>query len=141
MAVAQQEEAEIVQEKPKLPKSTINIVLDIVPNPLDIVGTTADELRSAQEQGTADSDTAILSTAPFDARFPNTNQTRACWQHYIDSHKCARAKADQGGVDNAGCKKLQRLARIMCPGSWIEKWDAALEQGINPSDMNPPANL
>ena len=75
---------------------------------------------------------------PFDARFPNTNQTRACWQYYVDFNKCAWAKAEEGGAENAGCKKLQRLARIMCPGSWIEKWDSALEQGINPSDMNPP---
>ena len=95
-------------------------------------------MRDAQDSGTTDSDTTLLSTAPFDARFPNTNQTRACWQHYVDFNKCARAKVDEGGADNVGCKKLQRLARIMCPGSWIEKWDSALEQGINPSDMNPP---
>jgi cytochrome c oxidase subunit 6b len=104
----------------------------------DIIGTTADELKEAQENGTSDSDSSLLSTAPFDARFPNTNQTRACWQNYVDFNKCARAKVDEGGAEHAGCKKLQRLARIMCPASWIEKWDSALEEGINPSNMDPP---
>ena len=97
-----------------------------------------DELRNAQDSGTVDSDTTLLTTAPFDARFPNTNQTRACWQYYVDFNKCSRAKADEGGPEHPGCKKLQRLARIMCPASWIEKWDSALEEGRNPSDMTPP---
>lgn len=106
-----------------------------------VTGTSVDELKEAQESGTTDSDLNLLTTAPFDARFPNTNQTRACWQYYVDFNKCARAKVDEGGAENAGCKKLQRLARIMCPGSWIEKWDSALEEGINPSDMTPPQKL
>ena len=105
---------------------------------LDIIGTTADELKAAQERGIADEE-GLLTTAPFDARFPNTNQTRACWQYYVDAHKCATAKADAGGTEHPGCKKLARLARIMCPGSWIEKWDSALEEGRNPSDMTPPS--
>lgn len=116
-----------------------NIILSLfLSTSLGIIGTTADELRNAQESGTADSDSTLLSTAPFDARFPNTNQTRACWQYYVDFNKCARAKEGEGGAEHPGCKKLHRLARIMCPGSWIEKWDSALEQGINPSDMTPP---
>lgn len=28
-----------------------------------------------------------LSTAPFDPRFPNQNQTRYCWQSYVDYHR------------------------------------------------------
>jgi cytochrome c oxidase subunit 6b len=82
-----------------------------------------------------ETDGSILTTAPNDPRFPNTNQTRACWQYYVDAHKCALAKAEVGGVEHPGCKKLTRLARIMCPASWIEKWDEALEQGINPSSI------
>lgn len=95
-------------------------------------------MKAAQERGIADEE-GLLTTAPFDARFPNTNQTRACWQYYVDAHKCATAKADAGGTEHPGCKKLARLARIMCPGSWIEKWDSALEEGRNPSDMTPPS--
>ncbi len=33
-----------------------------------------------------------IKTAPFDARFPNTNQTRNCWQNYIDFHRCIQVK-------------------------------------------------
>ncbi len=75
----------------------------------------------------------LLTTAPNDPRFPNTNQTRACWQYYVDAQKCATVKAEAGGHEHPGCKKLARLARIMCPGAWIEKWDSALEEGRNPS--------
>jgi hypothetical protein len=28
----------------------------------------------------------------FDARFPNCNQTRHCWQSYVDFHRCIKLK-------------------------------------------------
>merc|ERR1711879_211927 len=31
-------------------------------------------------------------TAGTDARFPNVNQTKHCWQNYVDYHKCIIAK-------------------------------------------------
>lgn len=40
---------------------------------------------------------ADLKTVPFDARFPNQNQTRNCWQNYIDFHKCINVKVGGGG--------------------------------------------
>ncbi|KAI6822221.1 hypothetical protein KC332_g9215, partial [Hortaea werneckii] len=30
----------------------------------------------------------------FDARFPNQNQTKHCWQNYVDYHKCILAKGE-----------------------------------------------
>lgn len=27
-------------------------------------------------------------TAGYDARFPQQNQTKHCWQNYVDYHKC-----------------------------------------------------
>lgn len=30
-----------------------------------------------------------------DARFPNTNQTKHCWQNYVDYHKCINAKGEE----------------------------------------------
>ena len=33
-------------------------------------------------------------TAGFDARFPNQNQTKHCWQNYVDYHKCINAKGE-----------------------------------------------
>ena len=39
-----------------------------------------------------------LKTVKFDARFPNTNQTKNCWQNYVDFHKCLKVK-----VSDIGC--------------------------------------
>ena len=35
---------------------------------------------------------ADVKTSKFDARFPNTNQTKNCWQNYVDFHKCQKIK-------------------------------------------------
>ncbi len=37
-----------------------------------------------------------------DARFPNTNQTKHCWQNYVDYHKCILAK----GEEFAPCRQV-----------------------------------
>lgn len=39
----------------------------------------------------------------FDARFPNQNQTKHCWQNYVDYHKCIIAK----GEDFAPCRQVR----------------------------------
>jgi len=38
----------------------------------------------------------------FDARFPNQNQTKHCWQNYVDYNKCITAK----GEDFAPCRQV-----------------------------------
>lgn len=38
----------------------------------------------------------------FDARFPNQNQTKHCWQNYVDYHKCITAK----GEDFKPCRQV-----------------------------------
>lgn len=38
-----------------------------------------------------------------DARFPNMNQTKHCWQNYVDYHKCITAK----GEDFAPCRQVR----------------------------------
>ena len=43
----------------------------------------------------------------FDARFPNQNQTKHCWQNYVDYHKCILAK----GEDFAPCRQVRRNSR------------------------------
>ncbi|KAH8038013.1 hypothetical protein HPB51_020533 [Rhipicephalus microplus] len=60
-----------------------------------------------------------LHTVPFDPRFPNTNQTRNCWQNYVDFHRCEKVK----GKDYEPCKYFQRVYKALCPNAWIEKWD------------------
>jgi hypothetical protein len=39
----------------------------------------------------------------FDPRFPNTNQTKHCWQNYVDYHKCITAK----GEEFAPCRQVR----------------------------------
>ncbi|KAL1931053.1 hypothetical protein VTP01DRAFT_10190 [Rhizomucor pusillus] len=72
-----------------------------------------------------------LTTAGFDARFPNTNQTKHCWQNYVDYYKCVNAR----GEEFEPCKQFYRAFHSLCPNGWIEKWDAQREEGTNPSNF------
>ncbi|MCI4374949.1 hypothetical protein PDJAM_G00012280 [Pangasius djambal] len=73
-------------------------------------------------------------TAPFDARFPNQNQTRNCWQNYLDYHRCHKA-LEAKGVDVAPCDWYKRVYKSLCPISWIEKWDAQRDDGTFPGKI------
>ncbi|CAD0037680.1 unnamed protein product [Aureobasidium pullulans] len=55
----------------------------------------------------------------FDARFPNQNQTKHCWQNYVDYHKCILAK----GEDFKPCRQFFLAYRSLCPSSWATRWD------------------
>ncbi|KAH7246028.1 cytochrome c oxidase subunit 6B, partial [Fusarium tricinctum] len=54
-----------------------------------------------------------------DARFPNMNQTKHCWQNYVDYHKCIIAK----GEDFAPCRQFWLSYRSLCPSGWYQRWD------------------
>ncbi|XP_071479073.1 cytochrome c oxidase subunit 6B1-like [Diadema setosum] len=64
-------------------------------------------------------------TAPFDARFPNTNQTKNCWQNYVDFHRCQKIK----GEDFEACEYFRRVYKSLCPIQWVENWDTQREEG------------
>ncbi|ETS64787.1 hypothetical protein PaG_00750 [Moesziomyces aphidis] len=55
-----------------------------------------------------------LQTASFDARFPNQNQTKHCWQNYVDYYRCVNAK----GEDFVPCKQFFRAYNSLCPNEW-----------------------
>ncbi|KAJ4369097.1 Cytochrome c oxidase subunit 6B [Neocucurbitaria cava] len=55
----------------------------------------------------------------FDARFPNMNQTKHCWQNYVDYHKCIIAK----GEDFAPCRQFMLAYKSLCPSGWTTRWD------------------
>lgn len=78
--------------------------------------------------------TEVLSTAPYDPRFPNQNQTKHCWQHYVDYQKCIRAK----GADFAPCQHFKYLYKVMCPSNWIERWDELVQENRFPANLTPP---
>ena len=88
--------------------------------------------------------TITLNTPQFDARFPNTNQvrrrrrgrapartrssqrriartapgrrqTKACWQNWVDFHKCTEAR----GAGFPVCQKFQKTFRSLCPNEWV----------------------
>lgn len=61
----------------------------------------------------------FLSLAGVDARFPNMNQTKHCWQNYVDYHKCILAK----GEDFAPCRQFWLAYRSLCPSGWYTRWD------------------
>ncbi|XP_031150608.1 cytochrome c oxidase subunit 6B1-like isoform X1 [Sander lucioperca] len=73
-------------------------------------------------------------TAPFDARFPNTNQTRNCFQNYLDFHRCNKALSAKD-QDTAPCDWYQRVYKSLCPMSWVQKWDEQLEAGTFPGKI------
>lgn len=58
------------------------------------------------------------------------NQTKHCWQNYVDYHKCILAK----GEDFAPCRQFWLAYRSLCPGGWYQRWDE--QRGA--SAMLPP---
>nr|XP_056720226.1 cytochrome c oxidase subunit 6B1 [Euleptes europaea] len=67
-------------------------------------------------------------TAPFDPRFPNTNQTRNCYQNYLDYHRCTKSLGAKG-KDIKLCDWYRRVYTSLCPISWVKRWDEEREQG------------
>ncbi|BGO95866.1 hypothetical protein NBRC10512_001452 [Rhodotorula toruloides] len=59
----------------------------------------------------SETQTYVLQTAGFDARFPNTNQSRHCFQAYVDYFRCVNAK----GEDFPACKTFWRTYHSLCP--------------------------
>ncbi|KAJ2505089.1 Cytochrome c oxidase subunit 6B, partial [Coemansia sp. BCRC 34490] len=55
-----------------------------------------------------------IQTVGFDARFPNVNQTKNCWQNYYDYSKCVAAK----GEDYPLCQRFFTAYKTLCPNEW-----------------------
>ncbi|UYV66501.1 dnj-20 [Cordylochernes scorpioides] len=66
-----------------------------------------------------------IKTTPRDVRFPNQNQTIACWQNYVDFHRCLWIK----GLDYQPCARFRTNYQTLCPVSWYENWDEQRENG------------
>uniref|UniRef100_A0A8D2HPK5 Uncharacterized protein n=1 Tax=Urocitellus parryii TaxID=9999 RepID=A0A8D2HPK5_UROPR len=48
---------------------------------------------------------------PSSGRFPNQNQTRNCWQNYVDFQGCQKAMTAKGG-DISICECLDEALRV-----------------------------
>ncbi|XP_073457810.1 cytochrome c oxidase subunit 6B1 [Aquarana catesbeiana] len=73
-------------------------------------------------------------TAPFDARFPNQNQTKHCFQNYLDFHRCEKS-LNSKGQDPYPCQWYKKVYQSMCPNSWVEKWDEQRDAGTFPAKI------
>ncbi|KAI8351156.1 cytochrome c oxidase, subunit VIb [Blakeslea trispora] len=72
-----------------------------------------------------------MSDAADTQNFPNTNQTKHCWQNYVDYFKCINAR----GEEFEPCQQFKKAYHSLCPNEWIEKWDSQREEGRNPSNL------
>uniref|UniRef100_A0A224Y4B4 Cytochrome c oxidase subunit n=1 Tax=Panstrongylus lignarius TaxID=156445 RepID=A0A224Y4B4_9HEMI len=74
---------------------------------------------------------ARVETASFDPRFPNQNQTKYCYQSYLDFHRCQKVK----GSNYEPCQYFEKVYKSMCPVGWVEKWDSQREEGFFPGKI------
>uniref|UniRef100_A0A2K6G387 Cytochrome c oxidase subunit 6B2 n=1 Tax=Propithecus coquereli TaxID=379532 RepID=A0A2K6G387_PROCO len=51
------------------------------------------------------------STPPFDPRFPNQNQTRNCYQNFLDFHRCVKTMKRRGKSEQP-CDALELLLSL-----------------------------
>ena len=72
-----------------------------------------------------------MPPTPFDPRFPNQNQTKNCYQNYVDYQRCAKIK----GPDSEVCFFYKKAFLDICPMTWVEKWNDQIENGIFPSKI------
>ncbi|KAM0750312.1 cytochrome c oxidase subunit VIb [Meredithblackwellia eburnea MCA 4105] len=73
----------------------------------------------------------ILKTVGFDARFPNTNQSKHCFVNYVDYFRCVDAKGEEATI----CQEFKRNYQSLCPNEWIGKWDDQRENGNFPAKL------
>ncbi|XP_036130824.1 cytochrome c oxidase subunit 6B2 [Molossus molossus] len=67
-------------------------------------------------------------TPPFDPRFPNQNQTRNCYQNFLDYHRCVK-KMNLRGKSTQPCEYYFRVFHSLCPISWVQRWTEQIQQG------------
>jgi len=72
-----------------------------------------------------------LETAPWDPRFPNTNQTKYCYQSFLDFHRCKKIR----GEEYDACQYYKRVYKSICPNAWIDKWDTQISEGRFPGNI------
>lgn len=73
-------------------------------------------------------------TPPFDPRYPNCNQSKYCWQNYVDFHRC-ETQLGKAGEDTRVCALFKKNFKSLCPNDWVEKWDSQREEGVFPGKL------
>ncbi|XP_045297408.1 cytochrome c oxidase subunit 6B2 isoform X2 [Leopardus geoffroyi] len=67
-------------------------------------------------------------TPPFDPRFPNQNQTRNCYQNFLDYHRCVK-RMNRRGKSTQPCEYYFRVFHSLCPKSWVQRWTEQIQRG------------
>ncbi|XP_036125412.1 cytochrome c oxidase subunit 6B1-like [Molossus molossus] len=73
-------------------------------------------------------------TGPFDSCFPNQDQTRNCWQNYLDFHHCKKAMTAKGG-DVSVCEWYRCVYNSLCLISWVLVWGDHWAEGTFPGKI------
>lgn len=97
---------------------------------------TAEELEAAKEElvqeivdKVLEIDGAVvqqINTAPYDPRFPSTNQNRHCFIRYNEYYKCAFER----GTDDTRCQFYKNAYESLCPPDWVDEWEELRQQGL-----------
>uniref|UniRef100_A0A8B9XCV9 Cytochrome c oxidase subunit 6B2 n=1 Tax=Bos mutus grunniens TaxID=30521 RepID=A0A8B9XCV9_BOSMU len=66
-------------------------------------------------------------TPPFDPRF-NQNQTRNCYQNFLDYHRCIKTM-NRRGKSTQPCEYYFRVYHSLCPISWVQRWKEQIKDG------------
>ena len=72
-----------------------------------------------------------IETAPWDPRFPNTNQTKYCYQSFLDFQRCSKLR----GEEFEACQYYKRVSKSICPNSWLDKWETQIAEGRFPGNI------
>ncbi|XP_018652792.1 putative cytochrome C oxidase polypeptide vib [Schistosoma mansoni] len=51
-----------------------------------------------------------------------------CVQNFVDFQRCKRIY----GEEYKACNYFMRTAQLLCPSSWIEKWEREVENNVLP---------
>lgn len=80
--------------------------------------------------------------APFDIFLPSKDQTRSCWQNYLDFHRCEKAVTTKGakGVDVSVYEWNRCVYKSLCPISWFWPRRTAWQYAhfLGRSELAPP---
>ncbi|XP_056652474.1 uncharacterized protein LOC100019961 [Monodelphis domestica] len=84
--------------------------------------------------GDRESAMSNYSTPPFDPRFPNQNQTRNCYQNFLDFHRCTKIMKRRG-KDSSPCDYYRKVYHSLCPLSWVQRWTDQIREGTFPGKI------
>uniref|UniRef100_A0A8C0DK77 Cytochrome c oxidase subunit 6B2 n=1 Tax=Balaenoptera musculus TaxID=9771 RepID=A0A8C0DK77_BALMU len=77
-------------------------------------------------------------TPPFDPRFPKQNQTRNCYQNFLDYHPCVK-RMNRRGKSTQPCEYYFRVFHAPCPMSWVSGQRGSAQTGR--ARVDGPAEL